>query len=319
MNEELLKEKFIGCMLGTHTGDALGMPVEGWTAKAIKDRYGEVREMLEARMGAGSYTDDTEMMIAVAESIIRCNGFDGQDMARSFVENFNPQRGYGRGCHKVIQLLRDGLSWKEAGKDIFPGGSLGNGAAMRIAPIAAFYYNDPQKLKEIACKTSMITHTHPLGKQGAALQAYAISRVICREAGKSLDVELYIKELIEFLKPEGEVYIEKLNVIEKLLPYKSDKEKIASVLGNNSTAPNSVPVAIFSFLSHHESFEDAVVYAVSLGGDTDTIGAMTGAISGGFYGRKAIPERWVSKLENTPKGKDYIESLAVKLWKLKKQ
>lgn len=81
-------------------------------------------------------------------------------------------------------------------------------------------------------------------------------------------------------------------------------------LGNGIEAFNSVPTAVYCFLRHPYSFEEAVVEAVSLGGDTDTIASMAGAISGAWLGVEAIPEEWEGKLEN----RDYIESLAFKLW-----
>jgi len=84
-------------------------------------------------------------------------------------------------------------------------------------------------------------------------------------------------------------------------------------LGNGIEAFNSVPSAIYSFLIHHDSFAQAVIYAVSLGGDTDTIGAMTGAIAGAYLGVEAIPNQWRDKLEN----RLYIAELAEKLWQLK--
>jgi poly(ADP-ribose) glycohydrolase ARH3 len=74
-----------------------------------------------------------------------------------------------------------------------------------------------------------------------------------------------------------------------------------------------VPTALYCFLSHAESFEDAVAYAVSLGGDTDSIAAMTGAIAGAYHGSRAIPERWRSTLEEGAKGARYVEKLADRL------
>jgi poly(ADP-ribose) glycohydrolase ARH3 len=74
-----------------------------------------------------------------------------------------------------------------------------------------------------------------------------------------------------------------------------------------------VPTAIYSFLSHPSSFEEAVIYAISLAGDTDTIGAMTGAISGAYLGIEAIPSKWQERLEN----REYITELANRLWRIK--
>jgi len=93
----------------------------------------------------------------------------------------------------------------------------------------------------------------------------------------------------------------------------TNKVRVARELGNGVEAYNSVPTAIYCFLRNWGSFEDSVLYAVSLGGDTDTIGAMTGAISGAYHGVEAIPEQWKSMLERG----DYIEELAEKLWFVK--
>ncbi|MCK4721865.1 MAG: ADP-ribosylglycohydrolase family protein, partial [Dehalococcoidia bacterium] len=84
-------------------------------------------------------------------------------------------------------------------------------------------------------------------------------------------------------------------------------------LGHGIEAFNSVPTAIYSFLTHSRSFAGAILYAISLGGDTDTIAAMTGAISGAYLGIEAIPETWKQRLEN----REYIEELAEKLWLIK--
>jgi poly(ADP-ribose) glycohydrolase ARH3 len=119
------------------------------------------------------------------------------------------------------------------------------------------------------------------------------------------------------ITPDGRLYRDKLEDIGMLLNQPSEPEIIIEHLGNASTALNSVPTAIYCFLSHPRSFKEALIFAVSLGGDTDTIAAMTGAISGAYHGRKALPSQWLSDLENGEKGRDYIEDLARALWRLR--
>ncbi len=317
MNPDRLKDKFIGCMLGTHVGDALGMPVEGYDYKTIEVKYGELREMLDARMGAGTYTDDTEMMIGIAESLVECKGFNGRDMADRFVKLYNPERGYGGGTVKALSLIKEGIDWNFAGERVFGGGSFGNGSSMRIAPIGAFYYDKTDDLRKIAYESSNITHAHMFGREGAALQAYAVAKAINSNPSEELDKQSFVSDLISFVSDEGRVYNAKLQHIKKLLEYVPDKAEVINRLGNDSSAPNSVPTAIYSFISHSYDFEDSVSYAVSLGGDTDTIGAMTGAISGAYHGKKGIPQRWLDMLENGERGRDDIEMLAEKLWEIK--
>ncbi len=317
MDLEILKDKFIGSLVGTAIGDALGMPIEGWHPHRIQAVYGEMREMLDGRFSAGSWTDDTEMMIGIAESLIENKGFNGEHMAHRFIANFNVLRGYGSGSRRVLGWIRSGEeTWDTAGERVFGGsGSYGNGAAMRIAPVGVFYFDDPEELRSIAYKSSQITHTHPLGKEGAALQVYAIALAVNADPSSSLNSDTFLKQLNAFNKEET-VYTPKLRKIQALLSEKSvDKTKVISELGNSVLAYESVPTAIYSFLANSDSFEEAVVYAVGLGGDTDTIGAMAGAISGAYHGVLGIPERWKNILEK----RKYIEALAESLWSIKTQ
>lgn len=305
-----LKSKFLGALIGTSVGDALGMPVQGWTWENIKQEYDEIREMLDGWLPAGHYTDDTEMMIGIAESLIENKGFNGDHLAKTFIKNFNAYRGYGFGPPRVLQWISQGEAWNKASAKLFGSGSYGNGAAMRIAPIGILYHDNPEELRSITYKSSQITHAHELGKEGAALQAYSIALAVST-APTQLKTQSFLKKLCDYIKKDS-VYTQKVKTIRKLLAEKPDKIKVIEELGNGIEAFNSVPTAIYSFLSHHDSFEAAVVYAVNLGGDTDTIGAMTGAISGAYHGINSIPERWKKKLEKA----DYIKELAEKLWRI---
>lgn len=301
MGREFLQQKFCGCLVGLAVGDALGAPFEGrWSVSSA-----EIRGAVE-KMRILPYTDDTHMAIGVAESLVACRGFNGQHMAETFVHNFErePWRGYGPGPPRVFQRIKLGARWDRAAEGIYPGGSFGNGAAMRVAPVGLFYFRDREKLREVAYLSSQITHAHPLGKEGAALQAYAVAlAVVC---GPSGSLDNFLAKLKAFVAHE--IYRDRLEKVGSLLRAE-DKTEVAVQLGNGIEAFNSVPAAIYCFLRHPDSFEEAVVEAVSLGGDTDTIASMTGAISGAWLGIEAIPGEWVEKLEN----KDYIEGLALRL------
>ncbi|MFQ6040646.1 MAG: ADP-ribosylglycohydrolase family protein [Candidatus Poribacteria bacterium] len=310
MQAKRIKSKFIGALLGAFVGDALGMPVEGYSAAMISQRYGVLNEMV-----FGRYTDDTQMMIGIAESLVHCKGFNGEDMAQRFVSNFDLTRGYGPGAMMAIDKLRAGYSWDKAGGTTFENGSYGNGSAMRIAPVGVFYHDNPKQLRKVAYLSSMITHAHPLGKEGGALQAYAIA---CALETRSLRENGFLQSIKAFLRDDIDIYHEKIDQIQRLLETDQKPSEVVNTLGNGITCFDSIPAAIYSFLSHHESFESAVVYAVNLGGDADTIGAMTGAISGAYHGYEEIPDRWIEKLENGVKGRDYVISLAEQLYETKR-
>jgi len=307
MDREDLRSKISGSLTGTGIGDALGASLEGW--RRVDEA--EIRALAEKRHTL-TYTDDTHMMIGVAESLIESKGFDGEHMTGRFMENYSrePFRGYGPGPPRVFRLIKSGEAWDKAAEKLYGGGSFGNGSAMRIAPVGVFYYDDIAKLKEIAYKSSQITHAHELGKEGAALQAYAIALATQADPSLALQGNEFLRKLTDFVKHE--VYRQKLKSVKELLGEK-DRSKVVAGLGHGIEAFNSVPTAIYSFLSHPNSFEEAVIYAISLGGDTDTIGAMTGAISGAHLGIEAIPSKWQEKLEN----RNYIAELADRLWRIK--
>ena len=178
---------------------------------------------------------------------------------------------------------------------------------MRVAPVGLLYSSNPAKLREIAYKSSSITHSHELGKEGAALQAYAVALALNTPSGEEIDREAFLLKLQNFAQTQ--LYKEKIANTKELLG-EQDRARVVAVLGNGIEALNSVPTAIYCFLKQPKSYKDSVIYAISLGGDTDTIASMAGAISGAYLGIEAIPQEWRLKLEN----KAYIEDLAEKLW-----
>ncbi len=298
----MLRSRFAGCLVGSAVGDALGSSFEGlWISEVKVERF------------SGRWTDDTHMMIGVAESLISNKGFKGSHMAQTFIENYErePWRGYASGPPRVFRWIKSGVIWSEAAKRLFSGaGSYGNGAAMRVAPVGIVYHDNLEQLRSVAYGQSQITHVHELGMEGAAIQAYAVALAVNADTSAELDSHTFLRKLKDFTP--NELYKQKLERVGELLDHTS-KVRVARELGNGVEAHNSVLTAIYCFLRNWGSFEESVLYAISLGGDTDTIGAMTGAISGAYHGVEAIPERWKSRLER----RDYIEELSEKLWFIK--
>jgi poly(ADP-ribose) glycohydrolase ARH3 len=304
LREEL--DSFKGSLVGCAIGDALGSEFEG-TSELVR---------ASDLAFSGRWTDDTHMMIGVAESLIENKGFDGEKMALNFIKHYEeePWRGYGRGPPQVFKWIRSGVPWREASGRLFGGaGSLGNGAAMRVAPIGLLYSDNFTMLQSVANDSSQITHAHELAKEGAVIEACAVATSVNTRLSYERQ-EMHPLDLLGELKrfARGDVYRRKFDLMEELLTEPS-RSKVRSKLGNGVEASESVPTAIYCFLRNINSFKEALLYAVSLGGDTDTIAAMTGAVSGAYHGLAAIPEQWRSALEQ----KDYIESLAEKLWHVK--
>lgn len=324
---QLLRDRFEGAILGTLVGDALGAPVEGWNCERMNDTLDRLRDMDLAQRsltvavlglitggevldGMARYTDDGQMTLGVAESLVAFPEFDGPDMARRFAENFEGQRGYGPGAYGVLLALRNGATWDEPAHQLFGGkGSFGNGAAMRAAPVGLLYHRNTARLRRVADAQSTITHTNVLGRQGAVLQAAFVAQAVNTPPG-TFDPLLFLAQATEAAGILETKYEDGLNDVKNLIENPAPRCEAAELLVCGIEAHLSVPAAAYAFLSHPYDFASAVTYAVRLGGDTDTIGAMCGAIAGAYHGASSIPTAWLAALENGPKGRDYAQTLA---------
>jgi poly(ADP-ribose) glycohydrolase ARH3 len=294
-----LLERFRGAILGTAVGDALGRPFEG----GLPTDSGEVEKAASVEPEL-RYTDDTQMTLGVITSLVECEGFNGEHMAKVFARNYEPFRNYGPSTSWILQQIKRGETWDLPAREAMGGqGSYGNGSAMRVAPVGLLYHQDLSKVREVAVASSRITHTHPLGTEGAAIQALAVAMAVQTEKN-DLSAGNFLKKLTRLT--EEDMYLRRLEKIGGLLGRCAPPSVIAKELGNGVEAFNSVPAAIYSFLAFPGSFKGAVLGAVGLGGDADTLGAMTGALAGACYGVGEIPSDWLGKLE----GRSELEKLA---------
>lgn len=309
-NNSILERKFLGSILGSVIGDSLGAKFEGYHFTEIPLEY--LNSLIDQpELNVVKYTDDTQMMKGLLESLIKNKGLDCDDLAQTFVKNFDMYRGYGIGTIKVLDRIRQGTNWHDAAKSSFGGqGSLGNGAAMRVSPIGLLYHFNLNELAEIAEKTAIITHTHPLGIEGAILQAQSVGLILYQNLPK-FDPYEYLDELIRLTNSSP--YKIKLNVIKSHLSFLPTEYEIIKKLGNKITALESVPTATYIFLANYESgFNETIKKAIKLGGDTDTIACMTGAMAGAYFGADNIPSNLIESVEE----KDIFISLAKRLFSL---
>ncbi len=298
-------ERFKGCMLGLALGDAVGAPFEG-SYSGVKPVFH--RDLPEVLL----YTDDTEMAIGVAESLIATKGLNPDDMALRFVKNYRPFRGYGPGTAAILDMIRNKVHWKEATRMVFKQGSFGNGAAMRVAPLGLFYSNDIERLREAVEVASSITHSHPHGMEGAVILSYAIALIL--ESSSNIEVGLILDKLLSFARSKE--YSEKLHSIKWLLQKGGSLDDVINTLGNSILALESVPTAIYAFLCYGGNFKKTIEFCISLGGDTDTISAMAGALSGSYIGSQSLPPQWLTELEDGEKGRTYISKIAEELYRV---
>jgi poly(ADP-ribose) glycohydrolase ARH3 len=306
MNNSMLpvESRFEGCLLGLAIGDALGAHFEGKLAEDIARQYRTTQDLIETPPpGELWYTDDTQMAIGVAESLVKCRRINERELCKRFAANYLPQRGYGAGAKVVLEAMVEGRDHKSLAANHFPGGSFGNGAAMRVAPVGLMFRHNHKELWRQARLSALPTHVHPLGIEGAQVLALAVGLASTIEV---FDRDTFFAGLAE--KCTSPEYSGPLRRAAKL----SDVRNLA-LFGNGIEATSSVVTAIAAFGLTPYSYEETIGNAILLGGDTDTIAAMAGAISGAYLGHAAIPNHLLENLEDREQGKTYIETLASKL------
>ncbi len=304
-----LEDKFVGCMLGLAVGDGLGSHFEGQPFEWLRKRFSSPEDLLSNLPEAPwHYTDDTQMAIGVAEALIKDRLIVEETLRDYFAQNYVPSRGYGRGARAILVTMTSGGNYKAVAENMFPGGSFGNGAAMRVAPIGAFFHQDLDQVCEQARLSSLPTHLHPLGIEGAQLVAIAVA---LSTRGEAFDRPRFFEELLG--RARSPEFVSNLKIA---LAAKSFND--LHQLGNGIAAQESAVTAIACFSLWPDSFEQVVTNAILLGGDTDTIAAMAGAISGAYLGIEGIPKEFLRRLEDDYRGRGFIADLGKRLFEFSK-
>ncbi len=282
-----MREKYLGSILGLAVNDALGMATESKTKEEIKAEFGIVKDYKKGYLPTGSYTDDSQQTIILSDSLVKNKGLVIDD----YFNSLRLRTDMGRGIGPSLIRLFTGEK-----RNPYPS----NGLAMKIAPVALFYRNQPENINPTIEKLGKLTHPHSGSVGGAVAIAQAVNYVI-QHNHTSFDQNEFLTRIIENV----EEYDDKL--AEMIRKNKTIERMSASVYA-------SVPNALFTFLNNPSDFEQGSIELVNSGGDTDTKASMFGAISGAYNGVESIPKRWVLGLENGNEGKDYLEELAVKLY-----
>jgi len=311
LSREILQDKFRGAILGCFLGDAFGSGFEGMDPARAQFHMGNL-----SKKSVRSYTDDTDMTLALAESIIRCGKVDPEDIANQFRLSCDLTRGYSSGTIRAVLALRAGLKWHQVGRIVFENGSFGNGAAMRVSPVGLFFHHDLDGLLEAAIQQANVTHIHPLGQWGAVMQGCAVGLSVIQNPDEPFNAEEAIVQLREVLWPGPIEYVKALNKIEEMSVQKRKigAQEVVQFLGNGVEAHSSVPSAWYIAVTYSPDFINAVRAAISLGGDTDTITGMVGAIVGAHVGENALPAEWIGQLEEGPRGRSFAKRLADQLF-----
>lgn len=283
-----------GCLLGLACGDALGRPVEFNSPKAITATYGTLDEMVgfgTHGQPAGTITDDTELALRIARSLVANDGFDGADIASRFVSWYDSGPfDIGLMTADALSRLQAGALWDEAGQVVWEsrpeGSNAGNGSVMRCAPHAIAYAEHEQPLGKISERSSAITHADPRCKRGCAVLNLTIAAFL-RGDESPLARAL---ETTYLGHSNASELSEALTGLPDALP--------ANQVHNGGYVVDALQAGLYYALDAGTA-KEAIVRAVNAGNDADTVGAITGAVAGARFGADSLPEDWLAALDET--------------------
>ena len=247
------------------------------------------------------YTDDTEMALGILEVLESHASVEQDELARVFGYRYDKEmyRGYGAMAHQILAALHRGEPWGRVAPAVFGGqGSMGNGSAMRVAPVGAYFADDLPRAKTEAEKSAVVTHAHPEGIAGAVAAAVATAmawRLRDRLGDAAVRDEFF--EAVLAHTPDGTT---RRGIAEaRALGDDQPIEHAVQALGNGSrvTAPDTVPFCLWAAARHLHNFVEAIWTTIYAGGDIDTTGAIVGGIVVMASGRAGIPALWLRSRE----------------------
>ncbi|MEU4493852.1 ADP-ribosylglycohydrolase family protein [Streptomyces sp. NPDC023998] len=283
-------ERALDSLRGLSVGDALG------SRFFVPSNYPLVKRR-ELPPGTWQWSDDTEMACSVLAVLAAHDRVDQDALARSFAEHYDVDRGYGRAVGLLLRLIGEGGDWREQAAALFKGqGSWGNGSAMRVAPLGAWYAGDPEQATHQAEISSYTTHQHREAVVGAMAVA-AAAALVADPDGPPEPADLL--DGVVALVPRSAVGAG-LRRARDMLDY-GDAVTVAAVLGSGrrSSAHDTVPFALWSAARSLGDFESVFWTTAQAGGDVDTTCAIAcGVVAAGKSGQP--PADWLEQTEALP-------------------
>lgn len=305
-NGDAWLDRLRGLLLGGALGDAMGAPFEGSADIDSRrlDRLLESDEMLR-------WTDDTALQLALAEHLadyLPADDVVDDELAAALARAWQaePWRGYGANPPRIFAAVLSGADWRtEAGRSFGGQGSMGNGGAMRAAPVGTLPGGLPE-VSILARRSAALTHTHPVGQDGAAVVAMAVHVGVRQDLLGQVAPQPVLHRCARMTTTaqlRGAIF-----AAMSVAP-DTDPADAARRTGNGIAAHEAVGAALCAARRHPDDPLAAVLFAIRMGGDTDTIAAIAGSIVGAWSGAVAIPERLVSRIEQRSR----IEAVAARL------
>lgn len=243
-------------------------------------------------------TDDTEMAMAIAEQLHRRGAIDPDALAVAFARRYqlDPYRGYGGTAHDILQEIGAGRPWQEVAPAVFSGmGSMGNGAAMRVAPLGAYFADDLDRVVAAARASALPTHAHPDGQAGAI--AVAVAAAVAWQRRDAPDGAAMLRAVLDHT-PDSDTRGGIARALEFYHQGMSTRSA-GRILGTGYRVISSdtVPFALLCAARHLDDFREALWTTVAGLGDRDTTCAIVGGIVAMSTGRAGLPDDWLAARE----------------------
>ncbi|WP_280489385.1 ADP-ribosylglycohydrolase family protein [Nocardia carnea] len=286
---------------GLSVGDALGQefPV---MRRSISDL-----RAVNVTTGPWGWTDDTEMACSVVAELGTRGEIDQARLAAAFARRFDPRRDYGFTAVGILRRIGAGAPWREVSAAAYDNqGSCGNGAAMRVAPLGAFFAGDPDRITAEATRSAQVTHMHPEGICGAVAVALAAGQAAqARLTGTRPTPADFVTAVLERLD-DGETT---RSIGRARILLGASVEQAAAELGNGSrvTAQNTVPFTIWAAATYLADYPAAIAACIEADGDIDTTSAIVGGIVAAYTGKDSpggVPAAWLAAREPLPRWLD---------------
>lgn len=282
------RERALRSLDGLSIGDAFGQRVGSEGGACIDSRT--------LPTSPWPWTDDTHMALSVVEELFASEELDADRLMKRFLSRYvqEPHRGYGRGAHRLLTLVDDGGDWRKEVRALFDGqGSYGNGAAMRVAPIGAYFARHPARAADEARTSASPTHAHSEGVAGAIAVAAATAIWF---GGDHPRGNGFLEEVLRFV-PSGETH-DRIEAATAIGPLEGRRAVETLGSGQQAAAFDTVPFCLWVVAHFGEEFAPALWLTVAADGDTDTTCAIIGGILGGAG--VAIPSAWRERREPLP-------------------
>jgi ADP-ribosylglycohydrolase len=284
------RQRALGSLHGLALGDALG-------SQFFVPANRTALEQRHLPPGPWQWTDDAEMACSIVAVLGNEGRIDQDQLAASFATHHDFDRGYGPAMNRLLRLVREGDPWRELAAALFDGqGSWGNGAAMRVAPLGAWFADDVEQAAREAALSAEVTHTHPDGVAGAVAVAVAAALA----AGQATLAPRDFLDQVLQLTPSGRVH-DGMWAARGLahVPY---AKIVVHELGNGryTSAHDTVPYALWAAARNLDDFEQAFWTTAQTGGDIDTTCAIVGGIVGARLGVAGLPASWQAVREPLP-------------------